>query len=163
MQFLYLGGVIHEDDDLMVEIERRARFTRARYKRFDLELYDVTAAPPSLKLRMLKADVIETLLYGCGTWTPNTIHHDKLRKAHLEVLRRVLGFQRRANHTNLSYAKALKKTKCESIETTIRKRRLFFARAMVRHNTGQLPRRMIIAQVAGGKNPGPGGGHRTTG
>ena len=51
----------------------------------------------------------------------------KLRSVHHEVPRRGdLGFQRRADHTNLVYAKALKKTKCESIETTIRKRRLIF-------------------------------------
>ena len=47
--------------------------------------------------------------------TLNSTHCDELRKAHLEVLRRVLGFQRRADYTNLYYAKALKKTKCEII------------------------------------------------
>ena len=38
-------------------------------KRFGPELYDIKTAPLSLKVGMLKAEVIETLLYGCVTWT----------------------------------------------------------------------------------------------
>ena len=36
-------------------------------KRFGPDLYGVTTAPLSLKVRMLKAEVIETLMYGCVT------------------------------------------------------------------------------------------------
>ena len=41
----------------------------ACFKRFDPELHDTTIAPLSLKLGMLNAEIIETLLYGCATWT----------------------------------------------------------------------------------------------
>ena len=77
---------------------------------------------------MLKAEVIETAVRVCVTWTLSAQHFARLRSAH-QVLLRVIGFQRRqrTDYTTLSYAKALKKTRCESIETTIRKRRLFFA------------------------------------
>ena len=68
-QFLYLGGIIHENADLWLEIERRIRLMWACFKRFGPELYDRKTAPLSLKVRMLKANVIETLLYGCVTWT----------------------------------------------------------------------------------------------
>ena len=85
--------------------------------------------------------MIETLLYGT--------QYDELRKAHLEFLRRVLGSLRRADHTYLSYTKALKKTKCQNIETTIRKHRLFFAGAKARQNKGRLPSRKVFTQVAG--------------
>ena len=57
-------------------------------------------------------------------------NHATLRATHRDVPRRVLGFQRRADHTNLSFAKAFKKANCEGIETKIRKRRLFFAGAI---------------------------------
>lgn len=48
--------------------------------------------------------MIETLLYGCVTWTLNAIQYGELHQAHLEVLRLVSGFQRRADNANLSYA-----------------------------------------------------------
>ena len=51
----------------------------ACFGRFGPELYDMTNAPLSLKVRMLKAEVIETLLYGCLTWAVSTKHFARLR------------------------------------------------------------------------------------
>lgn len=34
-----------------------------------------------LKVPVLKAGLIETLLYGCTTWSPPKAHYDKLRHA----------------------------------------------------------------------------------
>ena len=160
-QLLYLGGIIHESADLSFEISRRIRLMWACFRRFGPELYDRTSAPLRLKIRMLKAEVIETLLYGCVTWTLCAKHFAKLRTAHHQVLLRVIGFHRRPDYTTLSYAKALKKTRCESIETTIRKRRLFFAGAVARQNEGRLPHRVMFGTMAGGENPRPGGQSKT--
>ena len=63
-QFLYLGGLIDTGADIMPEIKRRVRLAWACYSRFKRELHDMEAAPFALKLRMLKAEVMETLLYG---------------------------------------------------------------------------------------------------
>ena len=62
---------------------------------------------------MLKAEVIETLLHGCVTWTLSAQHFARLRSAHHQVLLRVIGFKRRqsTDYTTLSYAKALNKTR----------------------------------------------------
>ena len=91
----------------------------ACYSRFKRELYDMEAAPFALKLRMLKAEVMETLLYGCVTWTLGKEHFAELRTAHHRFLLRIIGFQRRQRTDHLmSYAKALKKAQCESVETT---------------------------------------------
>ena len=43
-----------------------------------LELYDRRSAPLELKLRMLRAGVLETMLYGCVTWSPHACHYDTL-------------------------------------------------------------------------------------
>ena len=69
---------------------------------------------------MLKAEVNETLLYGCATWALRAEHFAKLRllTTYL-VLLRGIGFQRRlrTNHATLSYAKVFMMARCESIET----------------------------------------------
>ena len=57
-QFLYLGGIIHENADLSLEIDRRIRLMRACLKRFGPEFFERTTAPRRLKVRMLKAEVI---------------------------------------------------------------------------------------------------------
>ena len=54
------------------------------------------------------------------------------------------------------YAKAPKKTQCESVETTIRKRGLLFAGAVQQTNNERLTRGVMLGTMAGGENPGPG-------
>ena len=63
----------------------------------------------------------------------------------------MIGFQRRQRTDHFtSYVKALKNAQCESVETSIRKRRLPFAEAWQRPNNERQTRE------AGGENPGPG-------
>ena len=103
------------------------------------------AAPFALKLRMLTVEVMETLLYGCITWTLRKEHFVELRMAHHRFLLRIVGFQRRQRTDHLmSYANALKKAQCESVETTVRKRRLLFAGAVQRTHNERLTRRVMF-------------------
>ena len=79
----------------MPEIKRRVGLAWACYSRFKRELYDMEAAPFALKLRMLKAEVMETLPYGwCVTWTLGKERFAELRTAHHRFLLRIIGFQR---------------------------------------------------------------------
>ena len=72
------------------------------------------AAPFTLKVRMLKAELMETLLYGCVTWTLGKEHLAELRTVHHRFLLRIIGFQRRQRTDHLmSDAKALIKAQCE--------------------------------------------------
>ena len=66
-QLVCLGGIIHENAGLWLAIERRIRLIWVCFKRFGPELYGKKTAPPSLKIRVLKAEAIETLQYGCVT------------------------------------------------------------------------------------------------
>ena len=154
MEFLYLGGLVDASTDIMPDMKRRIRLAWACYNRFKRELYDMEDAPFTLKVRMLK--VKETLLYGCVTWTLGQEHFAELRTAHHNLLLRIIGFQRRQRTDHLmSYAKALKKAQCESVETTIRKRRLLFA-GVQRTTNERLTHRVMFGTMAGGENPGPG-------
>ena len=121
--------------------------------RFKRELYDMEAATFVLTLRMLKAEVMETLLYGCVTWTLGKEHFDELRTAHRRFLLRIIVFQRQEPTDQLmSYAKALKKAQCESFEMTIRKRRLLFAGGIQRTHNERLTRRVMFGTMAAGEN-----------
>ena len=81
-QFWDLGGLIDASADTMPEIKRRVRLAWACCSRFKRELYNMEADPFALKLRMLEAEVMETLLYGCVTWTLGKEHFAELRMAH---------------------------------------------------------------------------------
>ena len=101
---------------------------------------------------------MEALLYGCMTWAPLNAHYRKLRTTHHKLLLRVIGYHRvHGTYRKMSYAKALKKTESQSVEATIRQRRLLFAGALARQGDKRLPKRLLFTErLEGGEDPGPG-------
>ena len=53
-----------------------------------------------LKIRMLRAELLETMLYSCVTWSPRASHYDSLRRAHYSFLTGCIGRRKsdRADH-----------------------------------------------------------------
>ena len=86
---------------------------------YTLELYDRPSAPLELKIRMLRAEVLETMLHDCVTWSPRACHYDTLLRAHFRFFTRCMGWRNhnRADHL-ISYLDTLTKTGSESIEAT---------------------------------------------
>ena len=139
-----------EVPDMSVEIAGRTRACWMRIRRYLRELYDQPKVSLSLKTRMVKAEAIEALLYGCSTGTLRQEHHAKLRTVHHRVLLRIIGAQRkRPDHRMTSYNRALEITGCESIETTLRTRRLLWAGTLLRMSGGRLPKRIVFGNLEG--------------
>ena len=118
-EFVNVGGNVNHNADLSIEVDRRIRNAWCSFRKYTLELYDRPSAPLELKIRMLKAEVFETMLYGCVTWSPRACQYDTLRRAHHRVLTRCIGRRKhnRADHP-ISYLNTLIKTASESIEAT---------------------------------------------
>ena len=155
--FTYLGGAMTDVPDMSVDFARRTRACWMRIRRYLRELYDQPKVAPSLKTRMVKAEAIETLLYGCSTWTLRQEHYAKLRTVHHRVLLRIIGAQRkRPDHRMTSYNRALEITQCESIETTLRTRRILCAGTLIPMSGGQLPKRIVFGNLEGAVRRGRG-------
>ena len=137
--FTYLGGAVTEVPDMSVGIARRTRACWMRIRRYLWELSDQPKVALSLKTRMVKAEAIEALLYGCSTWTLLQEHYAKLRTLHHRVLLHIIEAQRkRPDHRMTSYNRALEITGCERTETTLRTRRLLRAGTLLRMSGGRL-------------------------
>ena len=158
--FTYLGGKLTEMPNLSDEIDRRIRAGWMGFKRYKRELYDLPKASLlPLKTRMVRSEVAEALLYGCVTWTPLKCHYAKLRTTHHNrMLLRILGaWCKSPNKRILSYKDALHRTQCESIETTVRTRRLLWAGALLRMGDHRLPKRVMSGELENAGKRGPGG------
>ena len=64
-------GAITADRDLSIKITRRLQRAWEYFQRYIMEIYHRPGVRLRLKRRVLKAEVVETLLYGCMTWSPN--------------------------------------------------------------------------------------------
>ena len=156
--FTYLGGAVTETPDMSVEIARRTRACWMRIKQYLRELCDQLKIGLSLKTRMVKAEAIEALLYGSSTWTLHQEHYAKLRAVHHRVLLRIIGAKRkRSDHRMTSYSVALEIARCESIETTLRARRLLWAGALIRMSGGELLKRIVSGNLESAVRRGRGG------
>ena len=91
-EFVYLGGNVNHNADLSIEFDRRIRNAWCSSRKYTLELYDRTSASLELKIRMLRVEVLETILYGCVTWSPRACLYDTLRRAHHRFLSRCIGW-----------------------------------------------------------------------
>ena len=125
IEFVYLDGAITTDRDLSIELMRRLQRAWAYFQRYKMEIYDRPGVHLRLKVRLLKAEVVDTLIHGCMTWSPNKPDYDRLRLVHHSIVLRCLGWRKRKrdDHT-LSYADVLAKTDPESMDAIVRKRRI---------------------------------------
>ena len=129
-----------------------------RIRRYQQELYDRPNVPLDIKVRIVKAEAVEALLYGCVTGTTRRQHYSKLRTVHHRVLLCIIGARRRrSDHGILSYNRALELTECESSETTLRASRLLWARALIRMGDGRLPKHVMFGKIKNGVKKGRGG------
>ena len=88
--FVYLGGNVNHNADLSLEVVGGMRNAWCSFRKYTLGLYDRASAPLELKISMLRAEVLETMLYGCVTWSPRACHYDTLRRAHHRFLTRCI-------------------------------------------------------------------------
>ena len=118
---------------------------------YTLELYDRPSAPLQLKIRMLRAEVLENMLYGCVTWSSSACNYDTLRRAHHRFLTRCIRYRKhnRADHP-ISYLDTLIETGGESIEATLRWRRILFAGFVARMEDTRLPKCVMLGELVGG-------------
>ena len=121
------------------------------FRKYTLELYNRPSAPLEFKIRMLRAEVLETMLYGCVTWSPRACHYDTLRQAHHRFLTRCIGWRKhnRADHL-ISYLDTLLKTGSESIEATLPRRRILFAGSVARMEDTRLLKCVMFGEMVGG-------------
>ena len=98
-----------------------------------------------------RAEVLETMLYGCVTWSPRACPHDTLRRANHSLLACCIGW-RKNNHTDhtIFYLDKLMKTGSESIEAVMRRRRILFAGFVARMDDTRLPKCVVFGELVGG-------------
>ena len=159
-QFIYLGGCVTEDADIAVELRRRRQRAMFKLKKYGKQVFHCRSGVTlRTKLSLLQSEVTEALLYGCQTWTLNVQHYTFLMRAHHHALLRCVGFRKkkRTDHV-IAYHKLLLRCHCESIEATIKRRRLQWAGKVVRMDNSRLPKAMIFGELVDGKRRigGPG-------
>lgn len=75
---VYLGGIVTEHAELLIKIKRRSRLAINRFRNIARGSTTVTGRHSRSKFWRLKANVLETMLYGHVALFPNANHCSKL-------------------------------------------------------------------------------------
>ena len=117
-------------------------------RRYVRELCNQPKVTLVLKTRRVKAGVFEALLHGRRPLARNTT--PKLRTVYHWVLLRIIGEQRKSpDHRMTSYIGILEITGCDSTGTTVRTRRLLWARTLIGMSGRRLPNRIVFGDSEG--------------
>ena len=153
--FVYLGSTTSSVGDVGPEIKRRTGYAWNCFLMYSRAVYDNPYIAVADKVRFLKAEVLEVMLYGCVTWPLSPGNFDKLREAHrgmlLWCLNAYTSTRAAPDYHMLSYLEVLLRTDCECIEATVMKRILHYAGRVARMHDDRLPKIVMRGEMVGGE------------
>ncbi|BHF73883.1 hypothetical protein SprV_0401696700 [Sparganum proliferum] len=88
--FSYLGSTLSRNTKIDDEVANRISKASQAFSRLQSTVWNRHGLQLSTKLKMYKALILPTLLYGAETWTVYTKQARRLNHFHLSCLRRIL-------------------------------------------------------------------------
>ena len=149
-QFKYLGSIISADGSLDREIAARISKASQSLGRLRTRVMSNRNVRLSTKIKVYKAVVLSSLLYGCESWTLYRRHMKQLERFHLRSLRSLLGIKWQDRVTNLE---VLEQASLVSIEAMILKAQLRWTGHVIRMDSSRLPRQLLYGELTQGTRP----------
>nr|VZH94992.1 unnamed protein product [Spirometra erinaceieuropaei] len=145
--FPYLGSTLSRNTKIDDEVANRISKANQAFGRLQSTVWNRHGLQLSTKLKMYKAVILPTLLYGAETWTVYTRQARRLNHIHLSCLRRILrlNWQDRIPDTEV-----LERTGILSIYSMLRQMQLRWSGHLVRMDDERLPKRLFYGDVATG-------------
>nr|VZH96743.1 unnamed protein product [Spirometra erinaceieuropaei] len=143
--FPYLGSTLSRTTKIDDEVANRISKASQAFGRLQSRVWNRQGLQLNTKLKMYKAVILPTLLYGAETWTVYTRHARRLNHFHLSCLRRILrlNWQDRIPDTDV-----LDRTGMLSIYSMLRQMQLRWSGHLVRMDDERLPKRLSYGDVA---------------
>jgi hypothetical protein len=147
-KFTYLGSTLSQNANIDNEIFARLAKASAAFGRLHDKVWNRRGISLQTKLKVYKAVVIPTLLYGCETWTVYSRHANKLNHFHLTNLRKLLKIKWQDKIPN---SDVLAKADLPSIHSILMKSQLRWAGHVVRMTDDRLPKQLLYGELSSGK------------
>nr|VZI11553.1 unnamed protein product [Spirometra erinaceieuropaei] len=138
--FPYLGSTLSRNTKIDDEVANRISKASQAFGRLRSTVWNRHGLQLSTKLKMYKAVILPTLLYGAETWTVYTRQARRLNHFHLSCLRRILrlNWQDRIPDTEV-----LERTGIPSIYAILKQMQLRWSGHLVRMDEERPPKRLF--------------------
>ena len=142
--FRYLGSTISADGSLDKEIESRISKASQALGRLRVKVLLQKGIRLYTKLKIYKAVVIPSLLYGCETWTLYRRHIKQLEQFHMRSLINIMGIRWQDKTNN---QEVLDRANLISIESLLLKAQLRWAGYVIWMADHRIPRQLMYGEV----------------
>ena len=92
-KFTYLGSTLSRNVNIDDEIQCRLAKASSAFGQLSQQVWNRRGIRLETKIKVYRAAVMTTLLYGCESWTVYSRHARKLNHFHTVCLRRILGIK----------------------------------------------------------------------
>ena len=147
-EFKYLGSTISKDGALDKEINSRICKASQALGRLRAKVLNHHNIRLSTKLKVYKAVVITSLLYGCESWTLYRRHVKLLEQFHQRSLRSIMHIKWQDRVTNIE---VLERANTVSIEAMLLKAQLRWVGHVIRMSDNRLPKQLLFGELLQGK------------
>ena len=147
-RFTYLGSTLSQNATIDDEVDIRIARASASFGRLSAKVWNRRGLSIDTKLKVYKAVVLPTLLYGCETWTVYQRHAKKLNHFHTTCLRKLLNvrWQDKVPDTVV-----LQRAASSSINTILMQCQIRWAGHVVRMPDHRIPKRLFYGELQLGK------------
>ncbi|VDL93981.1 unnamed protein product [Schistocephalus solidus] len=145
--FAYLGSTLSRDTRIDDEVAQRISQASQAFGRLQASVWNCHGIHLNTKLKIYKAVVLMTLLYGAETWTVYQKHARKLNHFPLSCLRRILKLTWQYRIPDME---VLERTGILSIHVMLREVQLRWSGHLVRKDDERLPKRLFYGDAATG-------------
>ena len=146
-QFKYLGSVLSNDAQMDEDIQARISKASSAYGRLQERVWKPHGIRLNTKIKVYKAAVLTTLLYGAESWTCYRRHVKMLDAFHMRHLRYLMGIKWQDKVTN---NEVLKRAQMDGIEAMLKRAQLRWVGHVQRMNDNRLPKQIFYSELSSG-------------
>ena len=151
--FTYVGGKENQYANMSDEVNTRLSRMSAAFALLSKRVFLNPNIHLVTKLKMFDAVVISNGLYGCATWNISNSQIEKLDSWKFRHLKKILRYKWSDYCSYVDIIDRIKSygIKIDTMEVTIRKRRLLYLGHVLRMNNCRLPKIMLHADIDSGQ------------
>lgn len=147
-RFTYLGSTLSRSATIDDEINSRVAKASTAFGKLRSNVWERRGIRLETKLKVYKAVIITTLMYGCEAWTIYARHAKQLNHFHMTCLRRLLNIRWQ---DKIPDTEVLTRANLPSIHTILQQTQVRWAGHVCRMSDERLPKQLLYGELSSGK------------
>ena len=147
-QFTHLGSTLSRATTIAAEVNCRIAKASCAFGRLRANVWERRGIRLETKLKVYRAAVLPTLLYGSETWTVYRRHSRQLNHFHMTCLRKILRIKWQ---DKIPDTEVLSRADLPSVHTLLVRAQTRWAGHVVRMSDERIPKQLLYGELSQGK------------